>query len=201
MDMAYTMTAEEIAAGDEVSTKLEKMWGWFLAWGILSVLFGFFVISYKDVTVNILVYFFSAYFIAVGIFQLGGAIMMAKHRWTYLLMGVIWIAAGIIGFAWPHITIYAVSILIAWAFLLSGLVDIVQSLRNRHVSNWWIYLIRGLAAVVIAFLVLKHPNGTLQTLVVLLGIFSVLFGVIEIVASFSARHATKDWAAIKAQAG
>jgi uncharacterized membrane protein HdeD (DUF308 family) len=35
--------------------------------------------------------------------------------------------------------------------------------------------------------------------VILLGIWAILFGVIEIVGAFSARHAVRDWEALKAQ--
>jgi uncharacterized membrane protein HdeD (DUF308 family) len=53
--------------------------------------------------------------------------------------------------------------------------------------------------VVIAFLVIRHPGGTLTGIVVLLGIWAILFGVIEIVGAFSARHAVRDWESLKAQ--
>ena len=43
--------------------------------------------------------------------------------------------------------------------------------------------------MVIAFLVIRHPGGTLTGIVILLGIWAILFGVIEIVGAFSARHA------------
>ena len=34
---------------------------------------------------------------------------------------------------------------------------------------------------------------------VLIGILAIVFGVVEIIGAFSARHATKDWEAYKAQ--
>jgi len=198
--MSTILTSDEIALGDEVSSKLEKLWGWYLTGGILSVIFGFIVISYKDVSVNVLIYFASAYFIAVGIFMLVGSIGMLKDRWLLATLGVLWIAAGIVGFVWPHITIYIIAILIGWSFLVFGVVDIIHSLYRRHLPHWWIQLIRGVASVVIAFLVIRHPGGTLTGIVILLGIWAILFGVIEIAGAFSARHAVRDWEALKTQA-
>ena len=58
----------------------------------------------------LLIYFASAYFIAVGLFLLVGSLGMLKQRWLLAVMGVLWIAAGIIGFVWPHITIYVIAI-------------------------------------------------------------------------------------------
>jgi len=64
-----------------------------------------------------------------------------------------------------------------------------------------VQLIRGIASLVIAFLALADPGGTLLALVILLGIYAVLFGVIEIFGSFSARHAVRHWEALKSQRG
>jgi len=197
--MPSLMTADEIAVGDVVTDRMQKLWAWYLAGGILSVIFGFVVISYKHVTVNVLIYFASAYFIAVGLFLLVGSLGMLKQRWLLAVMGVLWIAAGVIGFVWPHITIYVIAILIGWSFLVFGVVDIVHALERRHLPYWWVQLIRGVASVVIAFLVIRHPGGTLTGIVILLGIWAILFGVIEIVGAFSARHAVRDWEALKAQ--
>ena len=44
---------------------------------------------------------------------------------------MIWIGAGIVGFVWPHITIFIVAVLIGWAFLVLGIFDIVDSIRNH----------------------------------------------------------------------
>ena len=49
--MTYVLTEDDIAVGDVVSTQLEKMWGWYLVGGILSMIFGFFVITYRHPTV------------------------------------------------------------------------------------------------------------------------------------------------------
>ena len=155
--MTMVLTEDDIAVGDVVSEQLEKMWGWYLAWGIVSVIFGFFVISYRHASVYAVVYLASGFFIAGGIFEI-----------------------------------------IGWAFLVLGIFDIIESLRHHHMDYWWAYLIRGIIAVAIGFLCIRHPGAPLTALVVLIGILAIVFGVVEIIGSFSARHATKSWEAYKA---
>ncbi len=121
------VTEDDFAVGDAVSAQLEKMWGWYLAGGILSVIFGFFVISYRHASVYAIVYLASGFFIAVGIFEIVGAIQVARERWLHLVFGVIWVGIGIVGFVWPHITIFIVAVLIGWAFLVLGIFDIIES--------------------------------------------------------------------------
>ena len=145
--MTNVLTDDEIAVGDVVSTQLEKMWGWYLAGGIIAMIFGFFVISYRHASVYAIVYLASGFFIAGGLFELIGGLRAARQRWPLIIFGLLWIGAGIVGFVWPHITIYIVAILVGWGFLVLGIFDIVNSIRYHYLPYWWAYLIRGIIAV------------------------------------------------------
>jgi uncharacterized membrane protein HdeD (DUF308 family) len=197
--MTNVLTTDDIAVGDAVSTQLQKMWGWYLAGGIISMIFGFFVISYRHASVYAIIYLASGFFIAVGLFEIIGALRAARQRWPLLVFGVIWVGAGIVGFVWPHITIYIVAVLVGWSFLVLGIFDIINSIRYHYLPYWWAYLIRGIIAVALGFLCIRHPGAPLTALVVLIGIGAILFGAVELIGAFSARHATKHWEAYKAQ--
>ncbi len=198
--MTNVLTDDDIAVGDVVSTQLEKMWGWYLAGGIISMIFGFFVISYRHASVYAVIYLASGFFIAVGLFEIVAGIRAARQRWPLLIFGVIWVGAGIVGFVWPHITIFIVAVLVGWGFLVLGIFDIVNSIRYHYLPYWWAYLIRGVIAVALGFLCIRHPGAPLTALVVLIGIGAIVFGAVEVIGAFSARHATKHWEAFKAQA-
>jgi uncharacterized membrane protein HdeD (DUF308 family) len=197
--MTYVLTQDEIAVGDAVTTQLEKMWGWYLAGGIISMIFGFFVISWRHATVYAVIYFASGFFIVGGLFELIGSLRMARQRWMHLVFGLMWVGAGVVGFVWPHITIFIVAVLIGWSFLVLGIFDIIASIRFRHLPYWWAYLIRGILAVAIGFLCIRHPGAPLTALIVLMGILAILFGAVEIIGAFSARHAKSDWEHVKAE--
>jgi uncharacterized membrane protein HdeD (DUF308 family) len=197
--MTNVLTDDEVAVGDVVSTQLEKMWGWYLAAGIIAMIFGFFVISYRHASVYAIVYLASGFFIVGGLFELIGGIRAARQRWPLIIFGLIWIGVGIVGFVWPHITIFIVAILVGWGFLVLGIFDIVNSIRYHYLPYWWAYLIRGIIAVALGFLCIRHPGAPLTALVVLIGIGAIVFGAVELIGAFSARHATKHWAAFKAK--
>jgi uncharacterized membrane protein HdeD (DUF308 family) len=197
--MTNVLTNDEVAVGDVVSAQVEKMWGWYLAGGILSMIFGFFVISYRHASVYAIVYLASGFFIAGGLLELIGGLRAIRQRWPLVIFGLIWIGAGIVGFVWPHITIFIVAVLVGWSFLVLGIFDIVNSIRYHYLPYWWAYLIRGVVAVAIGFLCIRHPGAPLTALVVLIGIGAIVFGAVELIGAFSARHATKHWEAFKAQ--
>jgi uncharacterized membrane protein HdeD (DUF308 family) len=79
-----------------------------------------------------------------------------------------------------------------------GIFDIIDSIRNHFLPYWWAYLVRGIIVVAIGFLCIRHPGAPLTALVVLIGIAAILFGAVEVIGAFSARHATKHWDAYKA---
>jgi len=197
--MTYVLTDDDIAVGDVVSEQLEKLWGWYLVWGIIAMIFGFFVISYRHASVYAIVYLASGFFILGGLFEIIGAIRMVRQRWLHLVFGLVWLGAGIVGFVWPHITIFIVAVLVGWGFLVLGIFDIVDSIRNHYLPYWWAYLIRGIIAVALGFLCIRHPGAPLTALVVLIGILAIVFGAVEIIGAFSARHATKYWEKYKTQ--
>jgi uncharacterized membrane protein HdeD (DUF308 family) len=197
--MTYVLTDDDIAVGDVVSEQLEKLWGWYLVWGIIAMIFGFFVISYRHASVYAIVYLASGFFIVGGLFEIVGALRMVRQRWLHLVFGVIWLGAGIVGFVWPHITIFIVAVLVGWGFLVLGIFDIVDSIRNHYMPYWWAYLIRGIIAVALGFLCIRHPGAPLTALVVLIGILAIVFGAVEVIGAFSARHATKYWEKYKTQ--
>ena len=157
--MTNVLTDDEIAVGDVVSTQLEKMWGWYLAGGIIAMIFGFFVISYRHASVYAIIYLASGFFIAGGLFEIIGGLRAARQRWPLLVFGVIWVGAGIVGFVWPHITIFIVAVLVGWGFLVLGIFDIINSIRYHYLPYWWAYLIRGIIAVALGFLCIRHPGA------------------------------------------
>ena len=159
--MTNVLSDDEIAVGDLVSAQLEKMWGWYLAAGIIAMIFGFFVISYRHASVYAIVYLASGFFIVGGLFELIGGLRAARQRWPLIIFGLIWIGAGIVGFVWPHITIFIVAILVGWGFLVLGIFDIVNSIRYHYLPYWWAYLIRGIIAVALGFLCIRHPGAPL----------------------------------------
>jgi uncharacterized membrane protein HdeD (DUF308 family) len=196
--MTTSLTAEEVAAGDQVASALERLWGWYLAGGILALIFGFVVLSYKHATLFAIAYFAGALFIATGIFELVGSAGLLRHRWLYILMGLVSIGVGIALFVWPKETLYVTTILIGWVLLLWGITNIVMSLFSTHTPYWWVVLIKGGIELLLGVWAIRHPGNALTVLVVVIGLWAILWGVVEIIAAFAAHHAKREWAKAKA---
>jgi uncharacterized membrane protein HdeD (DUF308 family) len=53
------------------------------------------------------------------------------------------VAAGIVTFVWPDITLYVVSIFVAWYLIVFGVMHLVSALAGPKPAWWWTQLLPG----------------------------------------------------------
>jgi uncharacterized membrane protein HdeD (DUF308 family) len=166
-------------------------WAWFLVLGILWTLFGMYVLSYRVGSLAAVAALVGAAFVVGGIAQLVMASRVQSWRWLFILSGVLGVAAGILTFVWPDITLYVMSILVAWYLIVFGIVHVVDALAGPKLGWWWTQLLLGIAEFVLGVWAIRSWQRSLLTLVTLVGVWAIFFGVSEIFAAFSLREAGK----------
>ena len=87
---------------------------WLVALGALWIWFGMFVLSYKVGSLVAVATLVGTAFVFGGITQLAVASRVPTLRWLSIVSGTLGVAAGIVTIGWPGVTLYAVSILVAW---------------------------------------------------------------------------------------
>src|SRR5512132_223303 len=102
----------------EGGRELSGYWGWFLILGIVWTGFGMFVLSYRVGSLQAVAALVGVAFLFGGITQLAVAARIQDWRWLFILGGILSVAAGIITFVWPGITLFVVSILVAWYLIV-----------------------------------------------------------------------------------
>jgi uncharacterized membrane protein HdeD (DUF308 family) len=104
-----------------------------------------------------------------------------KRWWLLLIVGLIFMAAGIWVFATPLSSYLTLSTLFSVSFLVSGFCDIAFSISNRkQMKGWGWNLVYGIANVSIGILLISNPLISIATLPVYVGI-TVLFRSIMVV--------------------
>lgn len=68
----------------------------------------------------------------------------------------------------------------------------IQALTN----GWWLFLLRGLAAIVVAVLAFVAPASTLQAVVFVLGFYIFLAGCFAVAATMTGAAGDRWWAAL-----
>jgi uncharacterized membrane protein HdeD (DUF308 family) len=168
------------------------VWWWALPLGALWIWFGTFVLSYRVESLAAVAAFVGIAFLGGGITQLVAASRVPTMRWLSILGGILGIAAGIVTMAWPGITLYVVSILVAWYLISYGIVHLVSALAGPKLSWWWTGLLLGIAELVLGVWAARSWENSLVTLVTLVGVWAICRGVNEIFAAFTLRQVGKQ---------
>jgi uncharacterized membrane protein HdeD (DUF308 family) len=170
---------------------LSAIWWWFLTLGVLWTLFGMFVLSYRVGSLAAVAAFVGVAFLFGGLTQLAVAGRVDSWRWLFIVGGILGIAAGILTFVWPGITLYIVAIFVAWYLIVFGIMHLVGALAGPKMSYWWTQLLLGVAELVLGVWAVRSWQRSLVTLVTLVGVWAIFHGVREIFAAFTLRQAGK----------
>jgi uncharacterized membrane protein HdeD (DUF308 family) len=112
---------------------------------------------------------------------------MFKSLSTSLIVrGVLALAAGVAALAWPGITVLALVILFAvYAFMAAGL-EAVRAFSSAGAGPTAGHLLLGLADLAAGVIALAWPGPTALVLVIIVGSWAVIGGLVEIAAAFGA---------------
>ncbi len=112
-----------------------------------------------------------------------------SRGWLWLVaFGTLGVIAGIVTFVWPEITLYVVSVMVAWYLIVFGTIHIVNALAGPKPAFWWNALLLGLSELVLGVWATRSWEHSLVTLVTPVGGWAICRGVSEIVAGFTARQ-------------
>lgn len=168
--------------------QVTAIWWWFLILGILWTALGMFVLSYRVGSLVAVAALVGVVFLFGGIAQLVVAGRIGSWRWLFIVSGILGVAAGIGTFVWPDVTLYVVSIFVAWYLIVFGIVHLIGTLDGPKLAWWWTGLLLGAAELVLGVWAVHSWQRSLFTLVTLVGVWAVFHGVNEIFAAFSVRE-------------
>jgi uncharacterized membrane protein HdeD (DUF308 family) len=167
---------------------VSKGWWILLLSGIVSAIAGILILTI-DWTVEDLGLFVAILFIVRGVFQTMEVPMDGSGRGWNITVGVIEILVGIAFVSWPDIGLYTLAIFIGAWVIVSGAFNVAGAIAHRHdVGLWWLFLVLGLVEIALGIVLLDRPELTLTIAIVVVGIWAVLAGIFQIVASFEVKN-------------
>jgi uncharacterized membrane protein HdeD (DUF308 family) len=105
--------------------------------------------------------------------------------WLLLIWGALAVLFGIAAIVWPGRTLTTLTIIFGAFATATGILEIVHAFQMAGSAEArGLMGIRGLTTLVLGLLALFLPGLTLHAFVILLGVYLLLVGVIEIIASF-----------------
>lgn len=160
--------------------------------GVVAILFGLLAFLWPSITLLALVFLFGAYAFVDGIFAIVGGIRSAGERrrwWLLLLEGIVGVAAGLIAFIWPDITALALLYIIAAWAVITGVLEIVIAVQlRRQIEGEWVLVLGGIVSVILGVVLAVLPAVGILSLVWLVGVYAVVFGILLLVLAFRLRR-------------
>ena len=170
---------------------ISKTWWVFLIMGTLSVVAGVILLE-VDWTLKNVAYFVGAIFIVRGLFDLFTRPVDGAPRSWSIGTGIINIAMGAILLAWPQPTLRVIAAIIGIWLLIAGLTLFAGGIANHgEDALWWVTTSTGAISIVLGIWALRRPGLTLSIIIVLVGIWAILMGTLEIAAAFEVKRLPK----------
>jgi uncharacterized membrane protein HdeD (DUF308 family) len=109
---------------------------------------------------------------------------LGRNWWLFLVVGLVSIAAGVLAIAYPDITLLALGIFVGVGLLFSGAMEIAEAISGAPESRA-LSAIVGVLSVVAGLICLRRPGESLLAIVVVLGIYLIVAGIVRFIRSFS----------------
>jgi uncharacterized membrane protein HdeD (DUF308 family) len=171
--------------------RLGRHWGWLLAYGILTLVAGIAVLAWPSETLLVLAVLFGIQLIISGIFRFVGALatddLTGGTRVLLALLGVLSIIVGLWAVRHVLLTLLALIVFLGIFWIVNGAIEIFTALAHRETPQRGWTIAMGVLSVLAGIIVLAYPGLSLYGLAIILGIWLLIFGVMEMAAAFRLR--------------
>ena len=124
-----------------------------------------------------------------GLFMMLSVPVDGAIRGWSIALGLLEVLVGFAVFVWPGPTLLVVAFVIGWYVLFSGIMTIAGSIGGRSVLPYWgLMLAFGILETVFGFWLLARPGLTLVAAVLAIGLWAMIYGVVQIVLAFEVKN-------------
>lgn len=171
------------------------LWKSVLVTGILSVILGAMVLKWPDETIVLAAIFFGAYLLVTGISQVFHAFTLhisGGGRALLFISGAASLVLAVLCFKSIGNSVLLLAIWIGIGFIFRGVAEAASAISDPGAPGrgWQIFL--GIITLIAGIIVMSYPISSLATLTLVTGIWLIVIGAFEIIASFGIRKAGNE---------
>lgn len=186
--LAYSINKEQ-------AKTISSNWWILLIVGIASAITGIVILS-VDWTIQSLSILAGILFIAKGLgLAITPSISGGSRAWN-IFFGILGVLVGTAILVFPAvaaISLLSLALFVGAWLIVWGIAHAVSASANRFlVSSWWLALISGIVSITLGIVVLFDPTLSLAIAVLVLGIWAILVGAIEIALAFDAKRLPEE---------
>jgi uncharacterized membrane protein HdeD (DUF308 family) len=119
----------------------------------------------------------------------------ARQWWVLVLQGVLGIVVGILAIVFPGLALATIALLFGFWAIVSGASQLMTGWRvAEHRGKSWPFLVAGAVSVVAGVLAVLFPGTAILYLILLLGAWILVSGVMEVYTAWQIRNeVTGEW--------
>jgi uncharacterized membrane protein HdeD (DUF308 family) len=193
------MSNSVVVVSEEFAPVAGRAWIWSIVRGALMIVFGILAFVWPLGTAVALAVLVGIFALVDGVIDIIDAIRFRGSPGVGLrvFLGVVSLVFGALLLFWPHISLGVLVIFVAiWSILIGALQIIANvSLRTQSGRSWVWGVIAGAIGVIFGIVVLIWPNAGVVTLIWLIGIWAIVFGIMLIMLGIQLRKAAQSVAA------
>jgi uncharacterized membrane protein HdeD (DUF308 family) len=175
----------------DVVARIGRHWGWVLAFGIITLGLGVLALVWPGRTLVVVAVLFGIQLIVMGIFRFAAAFasddISGGSRVLLALLGVLSLIIGLYAVRHILITLLALGLLLGIFWIVSGAVEVFMALSHREMRHRGWNAVMGVISVLAGIVVLAYPGISLLVLAVVLGVWLIVFGAMQIGLAFRIR--------------
>jgi uncharacterized membrane protein HdeD (DUF308 family) len=179
--------------GADVLARASRHWGWMMAFGVISLLAGVAVLAWPGRTLIVVAVLFGIQLVVTGIFRFVAAFasedLTGGTRVLLAVLGVLSLIIGLYAVRHVLVTLLALALLLGIYWIVNGAVELFMALSARGAPGRGWAVVMGVLSVLAGLLVLVYPAISLLTLVVVLSVWLLVLGLMEITLAIRARSA------------
>lgn len=179
----------------EALSQVGKAWGWLLLFGALTLIAGIVTVAWPSATLAVIAVLFGIQLVITGIFHFVrafGSDESGGSRVVLALLGALALIVGLYCIRHVSVTVVVLAVILGIFWVIHGTLELFAAADapTGTPGRGWTGTIGGLS-IVAGIVVLSDPHITVLALAWLLGIWLIVFGIIEIISAFAIRSSVR----------
>ena len=185
----HAVPDSEDAAGGQ---RTDRLWLIMLAGAVATFGFGLVVVVWPHATLKVIAILLGIQLLVFGLVRLVSGFTAGEEsggvRAAYVVLGLLGILAGLYFIRHLAVTVALLAILVGLFWAMHGIVDLIVAAVAGPVPGRWVRALAGVISLAAGLIVMFKPAESLKFLLVVLGIYLMLYGVVLAFWSFQARR-------------
>jgi uncharacterized membrane protein HdeD (DUF308 family) len=172
--------------------RVGRHWGWTLGFGIITVLAGVVALAWPGPTLVVIAILFGIELVVLGVFRFVAAFgheLTSGTRILYALLGVLSLIIGLYALRHVLVTLLALALLLGIFWVANGAVELFAALSHREMPHRGWTSVVGTLSILAGIVLLAYPGISLTVLAVIVSVWLLLLGIMEISMAFRIRSA------------